>query len=141
MLGYENPEKALGHQLFFRDSFYKIVGIVEDYHHMSLKQSPVPLLYYLDETCNDYFVLKTGSENMDKTLKMAELKWKQFFPGNPFDYFFLEDFYGKQYKADKDFRNILGYFSGVAFFIAGLGLFTLSSFIIKQRKKKSAYAK
>lgn len=136
MLGYENPEKALGKEIFFKDRYYKIIGVVEDYHHMSLKTAPVPLLYHLDEYCNDFFVVKVGMDNINNTIKMIENKWHKYFPGNPFDYFFLDDFFNKQYQQDQDFRNILALFSILAIFIASLGLFAMASYSTIRRKKE-----
>ncbi|MBN2410045.1 ABC transporter permease [candidate division KSB1 bacterium] len=136
MLGYENPEKTPGHEIFFRGNYYKIIGVVDNYHHMSLKTAPVPILYYLNEYCNTFFVLKIENENINNTIKMIENKWQQHFPGNPFDYFFLDEYFDKQYKYDQDFRNLLVLFSILACFIASLGLFALASFSTVRRSKE-----
>ena len=65
-----------------------------------------------------------------------EQDWKELFPGNPFNYFFLNDFYSKQYKADQQFGEVFGVFSMLAIFIACLGLFGLSSLTAIQRTKE-----
>src|SRR5258708_32370133 len=65
-----------------------------------------------------------------------EAVWKETFPGNPFNYFFLNDYYNQQYKADQQFGNICSIFSGLAIFIACLGLFGLSSLTAIQRTKE-----
>jgi putative ABC transport system permease protein len=65
-----------------------------------------------------------------------EVDWKEFFPGNPFDYFFLDEYYNNQYKADQQFGRAFGLFSGLAIFIASMGLFGLSSLTAVQRTKE-----
>lgn len=135
-LGYKNPEKAVGSKIYFRGKYYNIIGVVNNYHHMSLRTAPVPLLYYLDEYCNSFFVLKIGKDNLNKTIETIENKWQQYFPGNPFDYFFLDEFFNKQYKHDQELRNVLVLFSILAIFIASLGLFALASFSIIHRRKE-----
>src|SRR5690606_9939825 len=61
---------------------------------------------------------------------------KDIFPGNPFEYFFLDEHYDQQYKADQQFGTIFSIFSGLAIFIATLGLFGLSSLTAVQRTKE-----
>jgi putative ABC transport system permease protein len=58
------------------------------------------------------------------------------FPDNPFDYFFLDEFFDNQYKADQRFERMFAVFSLLAIFISCLGLFGLSSYAIVQRTKE-----
>jgi len=58
------------------------------------------------------------------------------FPENPFDFFFLDEFYDRQYRADQQFGKAFGLFSGLAIFIAAMGLFGLSSLTAIQRTKE-----
>lgn len=69
-------------------------------------------------------------------MEKFEADWKELFPGNPFNYFFLDEAYNKQYKADEQFGQVFGVFSGLAIFIACLGLFGLSSLTAIQRTKE-----
>ena len=73
---------------------------------------------------------------MKESLASFEQEWKEVFPGNPFAYFFLDEHYNKQYQADQQFGNVFGIFSGLAIFIACLGLFGLSSLNAIQRTKE-----
>jgi putative ABC transport system permease protein len=73
---------------------------------------------------------------IQNTIKTIKDPWEKFFPGNPFDYFFLSDHYENQYHAEKQCRAIFGLFAVLAIVIACLGLFGLSWFIIVQRTKE-----
>src|SRR5688572_18850322 len=66
----------------------------------------------------------------------AKEKYTQAFPGNPFDYFFLDTFFNRQYKGDQQFGQIFAFFSLLAIFVASLGLFGLASFTAAQRTKE-----
>jgi putative ABC transport system permease protein len=60
----------------------------------------------------------------------------ELFPGSPYDYFFLDEFFNRQYKAEQQFNTFFRFFSGLAIFIACLGLFGLSAFMATQRTKE-----
>ncbi|HET9132331.1 MAG TPA: FtsX-like permease family protein, partial [Terriglobia bacterium] len=62
--------------------------------------------------------------------------WNTFFPGNPIDYFFLDQFYNRQYEKDDRFGQVFTLFTFMAIFIASLGLFGLASFMALQRTKE-----
>ena len=58
------------------------------------------------------------------------------FPGNPFDFFFLDDHFERQYQADVQFGQVFALFASLAIFIACLGLFGLASYMTSQRTKE-----
>jgi putative ABC transport system permease protein len=118
---------------------------LKNFHQESLKENYDALIFRLTPGTRDYFSVKlnyngqTGSDSYKMTQKTIELiknNWEQFFPGNPFDYFFLSDYYDKQYHAEIQFRTIFELFAILAAVIACLGLFGLSWFIIIQRTKE-----
>ena len=60
----------------------------------------------------------------------------EVFPDNPFDYFFMDEFFNRQYKSDQQFNAVFVGFAGFAIFVACLGLFGLVSFSAEQNKKE-----
>jgi len=46
-------------------------------------------------------MMKYMPGNEDKVLKLIENEYNRFFPDNPFDHFFLEDYYDQQYRDEK----------------------------------------
>jgi putative ABC transport system permease protein len=58
------------------------------------------------------------------------------FPENAIEFFFLDDFFNRQYHAEVQFGTIVKVFSLLSIFIAAIGLFGLSSFIISKRTKE-----
>jgi putative ABC transport system permease protein len=134
-LDFASPEEALGQRVIQGDTL-QIIGVLENYHQMSLKESVVPLVFWYTPTFARFFAIKTGNANHQQVLSAIEEPWNQFFPGNPIDYFYLDQFFNRQYESDRQFGNIFTLFTGLAIFIACLGLFGLASFLTTQRTKE-----
>jgi putative ABC transport system permease protein len=76
------------------------------------------------------------SADMQKTIAELERLWNTLSPQRPFLYSFLDESFNKQYQADLHFGQIFSLFSGLAIFIACLGLFGLATFTAQQRTKE-----
>ena len=136
LLGFNTPEEALGKQIDFWGNQYTIVGVSEDFHQQSLREAYEPLIFRLIPDIRGFFSLKTDGEQIAQTLQEVEAKWETFFPGNIFEFFFMDDHFNKQYKADQKFGNVFSVFTILAILVACLGLFGLASFTALQRKKE-----
>jgi putative ABC transport system permease protein len=145
LMGFESPESAIGEEIFFWGHNYKIIGVLKNFHQESLKENFDALIFRFTPGTRSYFSVKlnySGEAGADSykvtqtTIETIRQNWERFFPGNPYDYFFLSDQYDKQYHAEKQFRAIFGMFAILAIIIACLGLFGLSWFIIIQRTKE-----
>lgn len=134
-LDFKDPEQALGQKVIQGDTF-EIVGVLENYHQMSLKEAVVPLVFRYTPTFARFFAIKVDNENYQQIISAIEQPWNRFFPGNPIDYFYLDQFFNRQYESDRQFGNIFTLFTGLAIFIACLGLFGLASFLTTQRTKE-----
>ena len=73
--------------------------------------------------------MKQGLEHLEKT-------WKEFLPNRPFSYTFLSDDYKRLYSDEQKQGQLFTIFSGLAIFIACLGLFGLATFNTLQRVKE-----
>jgi putative ABC transport system permease protein len=103
---------------------------------MSLKQEPIPLLYRYLPANRSFFAMKILPGSHDESLTELKSTFDEFFPGNPFDYFFLDEFFDRQYRIEKQIFVAVGVFSLVAIIIAALGLFGLSSYTTLQRTRE-----
>ena len=135
-LGYDSPEAAVGQNVRIDGEDRHIVGVIADYHQMSLKQEPIPLLYRYFPAIEAFFVMKISPDRVDQAIDELKLKFDEFFPGNLFNYFLLDEFYDRQYRIEKQIFVAVGVFSLVAIIIAALGLFGLSSYTTLQRTKE-----
>lgn len=135
-MGFSNVEEAIDDHVFFWGDTFRIVGVVKNYRQESAKRNFEPLLFRYNETPGGMYSIRFNTANVKRTLSALETDWKAFFPGNPFQYFFLDEHYDKQYRADQRFGKVFGIFSALAIFIACLGLFGLSSLTAIQRTKE-----
>jgi len=135
-LEFETPDEAIGIKVNFHNEERHIVGVIADYHQMSLKQEPIPLIYRYFPASDDYFVMSVDPKQVDASLAQLEKIWMQFFEGNPFETFFVDDFFDRQYRIEKQLNTAVGFFALVAILIAALGLFGLSSYTTLQRTKE-----
>lgn len=136
LMGFKNFEDAINDQIYFWGDTFRIVGVLKDYHQESLKKSVEPLIFRYNQAPGGFYSVKMGTANVQQSIERIEAAWKDFYPGSPFSYFFLDDHYNEQYKADQQFGKAFGVFSGLAIFVACLGLFGLSSLMAIQRTKE-----
>ncbi len=148
-LGFQSTEEALNQIIYLHlwaDDFekYKIVGIVEDYHHEALKKEVNPIIFTLnyDHFQQAYYSIKlnTGA-NPHEALTYIEKSWKELFPTKPFDYFFMDEYYDQQFKSEKHFERIFGSFAAVGVFLACLGILGISLFEANARLKEISIRK
>jgi putative ABC transport system permease protein len=135
-MGFKNFDEALDEQIYFWGDTFKIVGVMKDYRQESLKKNFEPLIFRCIPDASEFYSLKIKSKNIAETIALAEQKFKEHFPGNPFQFFFLDDYYNQQYQADQQFGKVFGVFAALAILIACLGLFGLSSYTVVQRTKE-----
>ncbi|MEK6481243.1 ABC transporter permease [Catalinimonas sp. 4WD22] len=135
LFGFDKPEEALSQIIDRNGQQGEIIGVVKDFHHQSLKKAISPTLFYCSRQHN-YYSVKVESGQIAETLKQIKASYKELFPGSPYDYFFLDEFFNRQYKAEQQFNIFFRIFSGLAIFIACLGLFGLSTFMATQRTKE-----
>jgi putative ABC transport system permease protein len=132
----ENPENAIGQKIRVGGDTLNVVGVVENYHQEGLKQEFRPTAFRLIQDARSYFCIKLNTENAGQTMAFLKEKYAAVFPNNPFDYFFLDTFFNRQYKNERQFGSVFGFFAGLAIFVACLGLFGLASYTASQRTKE-----
>jgi putative ABC transport system permease protein len=134
--GLGDPENALRERIILGGDTAAILGVLKNYHWNSLKTEHEPWLFKADSISRRYFSLQLSTSNMNETIKKVEAKYKEAFPGNPIDYYFLDDFFNSQYKAEQQFASIFSLFAILAILIACLGLFGLASFTTTLKLKE-----
>jgi len=135
-LGLNKPEDAIGKKIDFWGEQYTIIGITENFHQQSLRESFEPLIFRLIPDIRGFLSIKTSALKASQTISQVKASWNKFFPGNTFEYFFLDDHFDEQYKADQRFGQVFTLFTSLAILVACLGLFGLASFTTVQRTKE-----
>jgi putative ABC transport system permease protein len=137
--GYKKPQEAIGKQLVHDNVTFSIVGVVEDFHHQSLEKKAEPIVFQFNGTdyeADEYYIVKLKGTNLRQTIDDIQSKWNEAFNRNPFGFFFMDEFFNKQYQSDIQFGELFGTFSIIAIVIACVGLFALVAFMVHQRTKE-----
>lgn len=133
-LGYPSPELAIGKR--YGNYSGTIVGVVKDFHFHSLQESIKPLGLFCQPKDGDLLCVKIEGRQVPATLAAIQQKWKQMLPDRPFTYFFLDEFFDRQYRAENRFGKLFLNFAILAILISCLGLMGLASYSTLQRTKE-----
>lgn len=141
--GFESVEDAINKHIILEVTPHKrnpIIGVVKNYHQQSLQKDYTPIILFMDPDYGwiaiTYFSVNINTNNPHETISRIQEKWELFFPESSFDYFFLDDFFNRQYEADQQYGSTFATFSFLAIFIACMGLFGLTMFTTTNRTKE-----
>jgi putative ABC transport system permease protein len=149
LLGYENARNAVNQPLKWGRSIMdtneksNILGVIQNYNHLSLRNSHEPIAFIPKITYEwqwnkrFYFIsINPSNTDLQTTIKDIEQSWKSVVKDEPFNYFFLDQYFNRQYKSEMTFNSLFIFFSILAVFIACLGLFGLVAYTTLQRTRE-----
>ncbi len=131
-------EKPIGEEIVFFDGGsarkLRIIGIIKDFNFESFKEKVRPMSVMLSKGADNLLVRYEGSSSalVSKTEKL----WKQYSTNEPFEYSFMDENFDRLFRAEQRMSQLFSIFSGLAIFIACLGLFALAAFTSEQRTKE-----
>ena len=134
--GYASPEAIIGKRFSQWGVEGEIVGVVKDYHFRSLQQVIEPMTIRLEPSRARFISLNLRGDDIPATVSALKQQWQTLAPQRPFNYFFLDEAFDEQYRAEVRFGQLFIYFAGLAIFIACLGLLGLISYTIVQRTQE-----
>jgi len=114
----------------------RVIGVVEDFNYKSLHSSIEPLVVMLAPENSGSLMARIAPGNFSETMAHIETTWQRFAPTHPMDYFFLDQSFNEQYRAEEKMLTIFGYFALLTIMIACMGLFGLASFMAEQRTRE-----
>ena len=132
--GWKNLTDGLNKDFGYGGTTGKLIGIVKDFHFESLHQQIVPLVFYIGNY--NTISVKIAGADMQQGVEHLEKLWREFLPNRPFNYTFLSVSYQRLYEDEQKQGQLFTIFSGLAIFIACLGLFGLATFNTLQRVKE-----
>ena len=139
LVGFKSPADAIGKTLLipeFGELQLIVVGVVNDYHQVSLKKPLEPGIFFCAPYQGELYSLRIHTNNLSKVVSHVQQSWVNAFPGNPFEFFFLDDYFNHQYENEEKFTGLFTVFAILAIIIGCLGLFGLSSYTASQRIKE-----
>jgi putative ABC transport system permease protein len=140
-LGLEKPVGTiLRHDDLGGSSFpvkdVEVIGVVRDFHYQTLHYKIQPMMFGWNDPWLWMISVKIAAERVPETLAYIEKTWKEFCPGFPFDFHFIDELVDSQYKNEERLAKTIAFFAALGIFIACLGLFGLASFLAEQRTKE-----
>lgn len=136
MFGYSSPQQAIGRRFKQWGREGKIIGVMKDFHFRSLQENIKPLSMRIEPNGSDLVSVKVEAANVQATLAAIENKWKAMIPDRPFSYYFLDEFFERQYRSEVRFGNLFLNFAILAILISCLGLLGLASYSTTQRTRE-----
>ncbi|MDX2413763.1 MAG: ABC transporter permease [Bacteroidales bacterium] len=129
------PKEPTGGEQMALDE-YTIIGVIKDFHFESLHLPIESQIFFLGNSVGRTSVRLHPNIDITSLLVDLEVAWKDFAPGQPFSYTFVDQRLDQQYEAERQLGKLLSLFTIFAFFVSSLGLIGLSVFSSEQRKKE-----
>jgi len=135
-LGFHSPQTAIGKKVAIMMGDREIIGVVKSFHEAGLHEAVSPSMFITGAGYMKFLTISLTAGNIPDQLSQVEKIWQSHFPDKPFQYFFLDEFFNRQYQADVLMGKSISLFSGIAIMIACLGLFSLSVYTIHKKTKE-----
>jgi putative ABC transport system permease protein len=140
-LGFENEEASIGERLILGNDTCTVVGIVQDFHQVSPREPIVPTVFHYNRETPRLFFIKFNAAETEDVVKLAQSTFGNLFPNEPFDYYFLDEFFDRQYQQERKLATIITVFCILAVAVSSLGLLGLTWFRVSNQKKELAIRK
>jgi putative ABC transport system permease protein len=139
--GFDKKEDVMGEKLIVDSDTFDIAGVLGDYHWSSLKTPISSQVLASRKICGAYLSVHFQNAHWRGSINQIEKLYSATFPEKPFEYFFLDDFFDRQYGQDRQFHQVVSLFALLSIIIACLGLWGIASFSISQRRKEISIRK
>lgn len=134
--GYPSVEAALGKKLDMWGNTPTITGVLKNFHQTGVKSAHIPMLFFPNSKYGDMVSIQLSDGDLLGQIDEIEQVYEATFPNSPFEFFFLDQEFEKQFRADQQFQKVFGLLSLFALLITCLGLFGLASFTVAKRAKE-----
>ena len=114
----------------------KVVGVMKDFHSLSLHEEIKPLYFFLNPNAGSNLSIKIRGGKIREALQSIGQIMKNFSPHYPFDYRFFDEIFNRTYQTEQKIESIISIFAVIAIFIACMGVFGLAAYIAEQKTKE-----
>lgn len=116
----------------------QVVGVTNDYVYgdMYAKPDPVMFFYSKPENTTEMYVRFKPQADIEKTVAVVEKTMKQYNPGYPFSYQFVDEQFNRLFMNEELISKLSKVFAILAIMISCLGLFALASYATERRIKE-----
>ena len=141
LLGFVHPGDAISQFVHTGNKMIPIVGVVSDYHTKTLQEAITPVCIGNIAEDQREIVLRLSNEGIQfdeirRTLASINVLWNEVYPGNPFNYSFLDESIAHMYEKERTTSTLMRLAMFITVFISCLGLFGLILFSVERRTKE-----
>ncbi len=139
-LGFANAQDAIGKQIVPPGDNQKpveIIGVVADFHNEGLHKPVYPMVWNNDHPSEfGFYSIRVNNQNMQEAVAQLQKIYKRHFPEDPFNYFFADELFNRQYFSEVRFGKFYILLTILSLSIACLGLYGLLLHFINQKRKE-----
>ncbi|WP_111672260.1 ABC transporter permease [Algoriphagus litoralis] len=135
-VGWSSPEEAIGKQFLYGGRRGFVTGVMKDFHFESLHQPIVPIVFMISQDRNNLVSIKIDAAQREEVLAYLKGEWTQLRPDFPFEPYFVDEGFNRQYEAEAKVKTVFTFFSVLAIVISILGLLGLVTFATEQRTRE-----
>jgi len=136
MLDFDDP---LGKRLTFWGREGQVIGVVKDFHHVSLHREILPHIFTIHPANYNnikQIFIKISSADIQGTLEEIKSVTREFAPDYPIKYNFIDSGKNELYKTERNLGNLITLFAFISIFVSCLGIFSLSTYMAEHRTKE-----
>jgi ABC-type antimicrobial peptide transport system permease subunit len=133
-----NFEHPVGETVSIDGRDWRVVGVVKDFILRSPYKAVEPMLIG-GPAYSSFYVMHiklNGHNRMADNLAKAEQIFKQYNPGYPFEYQFVDEEYARKFNEEQKLGTLLSGLTVLTIFISCLGLFALVAYMAETRRKE-----
>jgi len=134
-VGY-TPDNAVGKIITMWGRHLPIVGVVNDFHTVSLREPIEATLLMNNISSYETLSIQVDLTQVQHVIDQLKPRWQATYSEYIFDYQFLDQQIAEFYESENRMSGLLGIFSSIAIFIGCLGLFGLATFLANQKTKE-----
>jgi putative ABC transport system permease protein len=144
-LGFGTPRQAIGQTMYWHpwdgnnpDSLKigRVIGVVKDFNYKSLYDKIEPAVLQIYPFAAWKVAVKMKTAGIDASIARVKNSWNKFVPDYPIEYKFLDENFDQMYYSEERLESLLWIFTGIAIFVACLGLFGLAAYTAETRRKE-----
>jgi putative ABC transport system permease protein len=136
MAGWKEP---LGQTIdfFYNNKKYNVIGVVKDYHFLSLNEKIGPQIFLSNPQYSLRSVyVKIKEDKTAEVMPFLQKTFRELFPFQPYEYSFKAAENEQQYAAERKWKQIVSFGAVLTIFISCIGLFGLSLLAAERRTKE-----
>ncbi|MDP8220848.1 MAG: FtsX-like permease family protein [Candidatus Stygibacter frigidus] len=114
----------------------KVVGIIDDINFEPLQNEIKPVVYLIEYSVAYHLIVKLKSSDIYASKEAVTHITQSIYPEQVISYEFLDQILESRYQKDNRTFQLMGFFAGMAIFLACIGMFGMTSYMLVKRTRE-----